>query len=84
MAGLSAAEENIVSAWLLQKLPANPVTIAQEWWRGLRRAGVRRQLEVAEGVYQVVSDQASHFRTEFLEVIVVLLILIEIVQAFLR
>jgi hypothetical protein len=45
---------------------------------------IRRKLEVAEGVYQVVSDQASHFRTEFLEVIVVLLILIEIVLAFVR
>lgn len=43
---------------------------------------IERKLEVAEGVYQVVSDQASHFRTEFLEVIVVLLILIEIVLAF--
>jgi len=43
---------------------------------------IQRKLEVAEGVYQVVSDQASHFRTEFLEVIVVLLILIEIVLAF--
>ena len=43
---------------------------------------IRRKLEVAEGVYQVVSDQASHFRTEFLEIVVVLLILIEIVVAF--
>jgi hypothetical protein len=45
---------------------------------------IRRKLEVAEGVYQVVSDQASHFRTEFLEIIVVLLIFIEIVLAFVR
>lgn len=43
---------------------------------------IQRKLEVAEGVYQVVSDQASHFRTEFLEIIVVVLILIEIVLAF--
>lgn len=43
---------------------------------------IRRKLETAEGVYQVVSDQASHFRTEFLEVIVVLLITLEIVLAF--
>jgi DNA primase len=48
MAGLPAAEEDLVSSWLLQKLPASPVTIAQEWWRGVRRAGVRRQLEAAE------------------------------------
>lgn len=40
---------------------------------------IQRKLEVAEGVYQVVSDQSSSFRLEFLEVIVVLLILIEII-----
>jgi hypothetical protein len=43
---------------------------------------IQRKLDVAEGVYQVVSDQASHFRTEFLEIIVVVLILIEIILAF--
>ena len=43
---------------------------------------IQRKLEVAEGVYQVVSDQAASFRTEFLEIIVVLLILIEIILAF--
>ncbi len=43
---------------------------------------IQRKLEVAEGVYQVVSDQAAGFRTEFLEIIVVLLILIEIIMAF--
>ncbi len=45
---------------------------------------IGRKLEVAEGVYQVASDQASHFRTEFLEIIVVVLILIEIVIAFIH
>jgi hypothetical protein len=45
---------------------------------------IQRNLEVAEGVYQVVSDQAAEFRTEFLEIIVVLLIFIEIVLAFMR
>jgi hypothetical protein len=43
---------------------------------------IQRKLEVAEGVYQVVADQAGSFRTEFLELIVVLLILIEIILAF--
>jgi hypothetical protein len=43
---------------------------------------IQRKLEVAEGVYQVVADQAGSFRTEFLEIIVVLLILIEIILAF--
>jgi hypothetical protein len=45
---------------------------------------IQRKLEVAEGAYQVVSDQASGLRTEFLEVIVVLLITLEVVLAFLR
>jgi hypothetical protein len=43
---------------------------------------IQRKLEVAEGVYQVVATQAGGFRMEFLEVIVVLLILIEIILAF--
>jgi hypothetical protein len=45
---------------------------------------IQRALEVAEGVYQVISDQASSFRTELLEIIVILLILTEIVLAFVR
>jgi hypothetical protein len=45
---------------------------------------IQRKLEVAEGVYQVVADQASSFRGEFLELIVVLLIAFEIVMAFVR
>jgi hypothetical protein len=51
----------------------------REWERS-----IQRKLEVIEGVYQVVSDQASTFRTEFLELIVVLLILIEILLAVWR
>jgi hypothetical protein len=45
---------------------------------------IQRKLEVAEGVYQVLSDQAGSFRTEFLELTVVILILIEIILAFVR
>lgn len=45
---------------------------------------IQRKLEVAEGVYQVVSDQAGAFRGEFLELVVVLLILIEIILAFVK
>jgi hypothetical protein len=43
---------------------------------------IQRKLEVAEGVYQVMSDQASAFRMEFMELVVVLLIAIEIALAF--
>jgi hypothetical protein len=48
----------------------------REW-----EAGIRRKLEVGEGVYQVISDQANAHRTEFLELIVIFLIMLEIVLA---
>jgi hypothetical protein len=48
----------------------------KEW-----EASIQRKLEVAEGVYQVISDQASAHRTEFLELIVIFLIVLEIVLA---
>ena len=48
MVTLSPAEESLVSAWLMQKMPAHPGTLAEEWWRGLRQAVVRRQLAVAQ------------------------------------
>jgi len=48
----------------------------EEWEKS-----IQRKLEVAEGVYQVVSDQAASLRTEFLELIVIFLILLEIVLA---
>jgi hypothetical protein len=48
----------------------------REW-----EASIERKLEVGEGVYQVISDQATAHRTEFLELIVIFLILLEIVLA---
>jgi DNA primase len=48
MSQLDAQEESLVSAWLLQRTPAEPLHVAREWWRGLQRAAVRRQLEAAE------------------------------------
>jgi hypothetical protein len=48
MATLSPAEEGLVSSWLLQKMPANALEVAQQWWMGLRHAALRRQLQVAE------------------------------------
>jgi hypothetical protein len=44
----------------------------------------RRSVEVLEGVYAVISDQAASNRTELLEIIVILLILFEIVMALIR
>lgn len=45
---------------------------------------IERSLEVIEKVYQVVSDQSAHYRTEFLELVVIFLIAFEIVMAFIR
>jgi DNA primase len=49
MSTLAPAEEGLVSSWLLQKMPANARDLVEDWWRGLRQAALRRQLEVAEG-----------------------------------
>lgn len=43
--------------------------------------GIHSSLDVAEGVYQVLSDQASAYRIEVLEIIVIILIAIEILLA---
>jgi hypothetical protein len=48
---------------------------ADDWGRS-----VRHSLEVIEGIYQVVSDQAATFRSELLEWIIIALILFEIVM----
>jgi hypothetical protein len=48
----------------------------REWERN-----ILRKLETAEGIYQVLSDQANTYRIEFLEIIVIFLILLEIVLA---
>jgi DNA primase len=48
MVTLRPAEESLVASWLMQKLPAQPAALAEEWWRGLRQAVVRRQLAVAQ------------------------------------
>jgi DNA primase len=48
MSSLSADEEGLVSAWLMQKMPANPTEVAEGWWKGLIQASLRRQLEIAE------------------------------------
>ncbi|MCS6851568.1 MAG: hypothetical protein NZ700_10430 [Gemmataceae bacterium] len=45
---------------------------------------IQRKLQVVEGIYQMVSDQAATYRIEALEIIIVLLILIEVVLGFVR
>jgi uncharacterized Rmd1/YagE family protein len=51
----------------------------EDWERS-----IQRKLEIAEGVYQVISDQAAIYRTEFLEIIVISLIFLEILLAVFR
>jgi hypothetical protein len=51
----------------------------REWERN-----IQRKLEAVEGVYEVLSNQSNVFRTEFLEIIVILLIAVEIVLAIWR
>ncbi|MEY2544024.1 MAG: primase, partial [Verrucomicrobiota bacterium] len=48
MSQLTAEEEGVVSAWLMQKMPANAIEVAESWWKGLTQATLRRQLEIAE------------------------------------
>src|SRR5262249_55943648 len=50
-----------------------------EWERS-----IQRKLDVIEGVYKVLSDQTATFRTEFMEVIVIFLIFLEILLAVFR
>jgi DNA primase len=49
MSGLSTGDEALVSSWLLQKMPPNALEVAKGWWKGLRQAVLRRQLQIAEG-----------------------------------
>ncbi|HST29534.1 MAG TPA: DNA primase [Chthoniobacterales bacterium] len=48
MSKLSAQEEGLVSAWLMQKVPANAMEVTESWWKGLMQGVLRRQLEIAE------------------------------------
>lgn len=48
MSKLSAKEEGLVSAWLLQKVPANGLEVTESWWKGLMQGVLRRQLQIAE------------------------------------
>jgi DNA primase len=48
MAALAPAEEALVSAWLLQKMPADSETMIEQWWLGIRHAVLRRRLAAAQ------------------------------------
>ena len=46
MSSLAPAEEWLVSAWLMQRMPPNAGEVAEEWWHGIRQGILRRQLEI--------------------------------------
>lgn len=48
MASLASAEERLVSAWLVQRMPPNGGEMVKQWWFGIRQGILRRQLETAE------------------------------------
>jgi DNA primase len=48
MASLSPAEEALVSAWQLQKVPVAAETMVEKWWLGIRHAVLRRRLAAAQ------------------------------------
>ena len=45
---------------------------------------IERSLAVVQSVYQAVADQSATYRAEFLEILIIALILFEIVMAFVR
>jgi DNA primase len=47
MATLPAADEALISAWLLQRMPAAAAAMVEQWWLGIRQGVLRRQLDVA-------------------------------------
>jgi len=48
MATLCPEEERLVSAWLLQKIPAATEIVVEKWWQGICQNVVRRRLETAK------------------------------------
>src|SRR5205814_2058372 len=47
MSSLSAADESLVSAWLLQKTPPNAAAAARDWSAGLHLPALRPRLQAA-------------------------------------
>ncbi len=53
MATLSPEEERLISAWLMQKMPAATEPMVEKWWYGTCQSVVRRRLEVAKNRIKV-------------------------------
>jgi DNA primase len=48
MATLPPEEEQLISLWLLQKMPTARETMVEQWWQGICQGVVRRRLETAK------------------------------------
>jgi DNA primase len=53
MSKLPAQEENVISSWLMRKIPSNAVEVTESWWNGLRRSVFMRRLDVAKSRIKV-------------------------------
>jgi hypothetical protein len=58
--------------------------VASRFHLGEWGQSIERSLNIVQGVYQVVSDQSATYRAEFLEILIIALILFEIVMAFVK
>jgi hypothetical protein len=58
--------------------------LATRFHLGEWEQSIQRKLDGLEDVYQILSDQAGTRRAEFLEVVIIVLILFEVVMAFVR
>ena len=70
MARLAPEEEALVSSWLLQKKPPNGLAVAQDWWKGLRQASLRRELQAAKDrmkLPQLTPGEVLHLQKEILD-----------------
>ena len=56
------AEESLVSAWLLQKMPPNAETVARDWWQRTASAGLAPRLQAAESRLKLPQLSAGESR----------------------
>jgi DNA primase len=72
MATLSAADEGLVSSWLLQRVPPNAGTMVEKWWLGIREGVLRRQLDVAKNrirLPQLSAGELVNLQKEILDLL---------------
>ena len=53
MATLSPEEEQLISLWLMQKMPTTTETVVEKWWLGICRSALHRRLETAKSQLKI-------------------------------